>query len=223
MIGELVDIRMLNGQILAIQQNPISSKVVEETIKTIPYKGQGLKIDDEVENARIPAIAQTFYQYVFLFGVPSPEELFHLYLKQHFNVSDSLCQLKSTSKSYSIKGLKARIYRSYPSLIRDFHFYLLCYESKLFEKVYYSLNADFKEGVDVRVTYKGKNIAVALFVETKRSQSYKKKKYNRHKQLTIPEVCITINPFDKANYVGDYALYQTSHIQQLVEQIQKTA
>lgn len=221
MIGELVDVRMLNGQMLAILNNPISAKDVENTILHIPYKGQGLQKDEKVEKAKLPSIAEAFYQYVFMFGVPTPEELITAYVKKHFHQKDALVELRTNSETYTLDGIKARVFRTYPSLIRDFHFYLLCYESKAFDKVYYSLESDFKQGIDVRVTKNGVHYAVALFVQTKRSKEFKQKKYGRHQALTMQEVCIEINPFDRTNYIGDYALYQPSHVKSLQQQIQQ--
>lgn len=220
LIGKLIDIRMLNGQMLAIKTNLITSKEVEQTINSIRYHGEGLIKDEAVENAKLPSIAQTFYEYLFVYGIPTPEQLIEAYLRKHFILTGNYCKLPNSSSLYLIDGVKARVYRTYPSLLRDFHFYLLCCESNLFEKVYYSLKSDIYEGIDLRVTYQGQLFAVALFVQTPRSKSYKQKKYFRHQPLNIPEICLEIDPFDKQNYVGDFALYQPSHVQLLLERIQ---
>lgn len=220
MIGQLIDIRMLNGQMLIIKTNPITSKEVEQSIRSIRYQGQGLQKDEAVENAKLPSIAQTFYEHLFVYGIPTPEQLIETYLRKYFLLTEKHCKLPNSSSLYSIEGVKARVYRTYPSLLRDFHFYLLCCESNLFEKVYYSLESDLREGIDLRVTYQGQHFAVALFVQTPRSKSYKQKKYFRHQPLNIPEICLEIDPFDKQNYVGDFALYQPSHVQLLLERIQ---
>lgn len=219
MIGSLVDVRMLDGQMLAIVNNPLTSKELEKVISTIPYKGQRRQKDEAVENAKLPSIAESFYQHIFIFGIPTPEDLIDFYLKKHFSIDNSSCTLRTTSQTFTLEGVKARIYRAYPSLIRDFHFYLLCDESKVFQKVYYSLESDLKKGIDVRVTSNNTHYAVALFVETKRSNMYKKKKYSRHDALKMPEICITIDPFDKSSYVGDYALYSTAHVENLAKKI----
>ena len=82
----------------------------------------------------------------------------------------------------------------------------------------YSFDRD-RKGIDLLVEYKGQAFGIALFVNTPRSKSFKQKKYGRHQELTIPEICVTINPFDKSLYVGDYALYQQSHIEQMIAEM----
>lgn len=127
--------------------------------------------------------------------------------------------LKEATNIFLKAGVEGRIYRTYPSLIRVYHFFLSCQEMNRFDDVFYSFRRD-QDGVDTVIKYKGQNFAIALFVDTPRSRSYKKKKYNRHKALDIPEICVMINPFDKSTYVGDYALYQDYHLYNMVKEME---
>ena len=55
--------------------------------------------------------------------------------------------------SYNLNALKARILRTYPSLLRDFHFYLMLKECNSFDKVTYSCADDIK-GTDITIVHK---------------------------------------------------------------------
>ena len=64
--------------------------------------------------------------------------------------------------SYNLNALKARILRTYPSLLRDFHFYLMLKECNSFDKVTYSCADDIK-GTDITIVHKNKK--TTLFSE----------------------------------------------------------
>ena len=61
--------------------------------------------------------------------------------------------------SYNLNALKARILRTYPSLLRDFHFYLMLKECNSFDKVTYSCADDIK-GTDITIVHKSKKYVV---------------------------------------------------------------
>lgn len=206
---------------IKVQEVNFDIDSIEHQIKKMRYNGNGLIKDISVENAKLPSIAEVFYEKIFLREIPSPEKLYREYLSKHFSKEDNgRYRLNNTNKAYDEKGIKARVYRAYPSLLRDFHFYILCYSSGLFESVEYSFLVDTREGIDLFVTYKGNRFAISLFVNTRRSLEYKKKKYKRHDYSNLKEICISINPFDRKSYVGDYALYGESHLQEMIREME---
>lgn len=218
----MLNIKMVNNQIVKVQEANFDLKKIEDRISVMSYKGNGLIKDLEVEHSRLPSIAGIFYEKIFLREIPSPDTLYNEYINKYFKIeSNGKCRLISDNKVYNEEGVKARVFRTYPSLLRDFHFYILCYDSKLFDKVEYSFLTDIKEGIDLMIEYKGVNFAISLFVDTKRSKEYKKKKYKRHDYSNFKEICIAINPFDRKNYIGDYALYRKHHIQEMLLEMNK--
>ncbi|BBW98993.1 hypothetical protein [Geobacillus subterraneus] len=199
----------------------ITKRVLEGFLRSISYRGEGWVCDPEVEQAQLPPIAKTFYE-LMATQLPKPEEVMKYYLLEHFWFSKQdphRIFFESEQKWYSTKGVLARIYRTYPSLMRDFHFFLLCSEYGEFDRVRYSLRQDVSLGVDLLVSYQGQDYAVSLYVDTKRGTSFKKKKYRRHKRLTIPEICLPIDPFDEKRRVGQFALYQANDLELLLRQI----
>lgn len=218
----MIDIQIVNNKIMKVQEVKFNLKEIEKQISKMKYRGNGLVKDDKVENAKLPSIAKIFYENIFLKKIPSPEKLFKEYLSRHFiKETNNIYKLKNTNESYRKEGIKGRVYRAYPSLLRDFHFYILCYNSGLFENVEYSFLTDTQKGVDLFITYKGTKFAISLFVNTNRSLKYKKKKYKRHNYTDLKEICISINPFDKKNYIGDFALYQDYHIKYMIGEMEK--
>lgn len=200
----------------------LTKRVVEGFLKSISYRGEGWVCDQEVERAQLPPIAKTFYELIATKKLPKPEEVMKHYLLEHFWFSKSdphRIFFESEQKWYSTRGVLARIYRTYPSLMRDFHFFLLCNECGEFERVRYSLRQDVFHGIDLLVSHQGQDYAVSLYVDTKRGTSFKKKKYRRHRSLSVPEICLPIDPFDEKRRVGQFTLYQAKDIEQLLLQI----
>lgn len=214
-----IDFQMSKDKIILIHEQKYTKEKLEKALLNIKYKGRGKIKDLHVENGRIPSIAKTFYLTLFHYGLPSPEQLINMYfLKHKAHETEHTIKFKGSNQYFSKTGVEGRIYRTYPSLIRDYHFFLSCKEMNEFDDVFYSFRRD-QDGVDTVIKYKGQEFAIALFVDTPRSRSYKKKKYNRHETLDIPEICITINPFDKSTYIGDYALYQKYHIDNMIKEM----
>ena len=64
------------------------------------------------------------------------------------------------------------MYRTYTFLLRDYHLYLLCLESKWFDSVEYSLATDLKKGVDLVVGKAGKIWNLKLHSGSERANEY---------------------------------------------------
>ena len=68
-------------------------------------------------------------------------------------------------KKYKKEALIVRILRTYPSLIRDFHFYLLLMEDGYFQDVIYFCKIDIK-GNDIVIRCNNNEYVLSLFVDT---------------------------------------------------------
>lgn len=221
-IDDVIDYRFVNNEVIEVKKISLSSRKIESIVTEIPYHGNKLIKDMIVENSRLPSIAKVFYHMVYQNQFPTPEQLFIAYFQCYFEKeNEQYCHLLQQSQSLSIDGIKARVFRAYPSLLRDFHFYLKCNESQQFESVLYSLDNDTKNGIDISIQYGGIIYYISLMVNTKRSMDFKSKKYQRHLYDLEKEILIPIDPFDRRFYIGDYALYHDQHIDYLIEQIKK--
>lgn len=218
----ILNVEMYNKHIRQTKALALSAGDLENRIKDYPYEGEGLVRDEKVEAGKLPPYILTFYSMLFQYGtIPSPQDL----MEQHF-AQEHFCYLpdgqievtfEGKTDIYSFDGMIARLQRSYPSLIRDLHFYLMACESGLFDSVRYSFQKDYYEKIDIQVLLKDKWYNVGLCLGTKRSLWYKFKKQFRHRNQA--KVIYVELHEDEAKRCGDYNLYTLEHIQQLYRRI----
>ena len=152
--------------------------------------------------------------------VPSAEDLVDAYIKQHYFLvegNDVTVSYNGRRTSVNYEGLKARILRTYPSIIRDLHFYLLANESGLFQAVRYSFVDDFQKGIYTKILFNNRWFSIALMQNTARSIYFRNQKYRRHSDRgDIVNIELDRN---ECKLCGDYFLYTENHINQLVSQL----
>ena len=224
--NNIIDIKFYNNETYLLKKNSITSSKIEKIISKYSYSGEKLIKDELVENSKLPPFITIFYKFIFeKDNIPTEEELFNYYLISYYDtINDKECIIKKSlsdiycNQTLNINGIKARLLRSYPSFIRDFHFYCLCSESNLFSKVVYSLNTDYFDGYDLLIDYKGNRYAVSLFIETNRGNYYKYRKQNRHKYDQYKEIILKINKSECKN-VGRFYLYTPEHVKNLLDSL----
>ncbi|MBI2756215.1 MAG: hypothetical protein HYX52_05835 [Chloroflexi bacterium] len=108
-----------------------------------------------------------------------------------------------------LPGLMARVYRMYPSLVREHHLYLLLEEHGRFDLVLRERKLD-ANGVDYLVLQDGRAYGVQAYVDTPRSRMFRTRKRTRHKALgqTI-ELPLDMEGAEK---VGPFAVYGHQHL-----------
>src|SRR5688572_22442478 len=125
-----LDLRLSDGQAHIIKKLNISADLVKNSLTEVDYS-PGLYREfksDNVESARLPPFALLFYRHVINHNkVPSAEIFLQEVLSAYFEQKDvyffNRIDGYDKSQPYESQSLKGRIYRTYPSLIRDFHFY----------------------------------------------------------------------------------------------------
>lgn len=229
--GDVVDIELANDRIRLCKKFSLTAAEAEEKIVAMSYGGNTLLRDEACEKAFLPPLITVFYNCVFLKNeLPTESELIVSYLETYFDrCSESELLLKknyipvgrSLPLPLSEAGIRARMLRAYPSLIRDFHFFLLCRESGYFEEVKYSVKADYFKGYDLVVKYAGYYFYVKLYVATHRGEYYKNRKYGRRvyeNPANIIELMIDLN---KKKKKGHFYLYDQDDVRTLLEQCQQ--
>lgn len=213
----ITDIELKGDQISVSRSFDISVREAEEQIAKLNYSGVGLSKDPNVENAKLPPFALAFYYHLFSQrSVPTEEELFDRYIS--FSGKREEDEVVIEGKRYAVEGLRARILRTFPSLIRDFHFYLLLKESKRFDSVGYSLIKDYYDGLDLSVSHSDHTYHLSVFVQTKRSAEFKRKKYARHDYSGVKEITISL-AFESLKKLGRIYVCTQNHIQYVLDQI----
>lgn len=151
-------------------RTPVTEQLFD-SLKDIAYKP--ISDPDRLsDREKLNPIVLPFYLFTFLYQrLPTPEEFFKQY---------QICYQRDAYKLGSIgevpdEMIRARLYRAYPSLIRDIHFYFMCSEDDRFDDVKYSTEVD-KQGVDLIVSKGGKRFAVRLHNNSEAASNWAKTK-----------------------------------------------
>ena len=187
---------------------PITEQLFE-SLKDIAYK----PINDPgrlSDRERLNPIVTPFYLFIILHQrLPSPEELFRQY---------QLCYARDIYKLGSVSEaeddvIKARLYRAYPSLIRDIHFYFLCSNDPRFNEVKYSTEVDI-QGVDLIVSRGGKRFAVRLHNNSEAASNWAKTKEVAGDFSAVIDIVL-----DNPNRIGCFNLYTEQSLDYLAAAI----
>lgn len=219
---EIKDIKFMNNEVFLLKNAGITLEQCIDQIRDIKYDAYydpyRYEKDDTVENTQFPPIIFAFYSFVFYKQkIPTPEEL----VKNYFSINEKEIAVFNDGiifrgREYKKDALIARVLRTYPSLIRDFHFYLLLVRENCFDKVIYSCKTDI-EGKDIIVKHKGKEYQISLFVKTRRSNFFKQIK-NKFRHKYSGEIQIPLD-LDRIEKTGDFFLYSEQHIDTLKKHI----
>ncbi len=219
----ILNVEMYNDHIRQTKELTLSSAQIENKVKHYEYKGEKRVVDNQVENMLLPPIALVFYGLLYVYDdVPSPDDLLDEYFRQPYfaYIPDNKVEVTYNDcvELCNIESVTARVLRTYPSLLRDLHFYILAKESNCFDAVRYSFKKDYEEKIDVQIMHKGKWHNVGLLLNSKRSLWYKFKKQFRHKPTDV--LYVELDKTD-CKMCGDYMLYTEKHIQQLHKKIKQ--
>lgn len=230
--GDIVDIELSDDRIRLCKRLTLTAAEAEKKIAAMTYGGNTLVRDEACEKAFLPPLVTVFYKYVFLMNVlPDESQLMAAYIEACFDRHSELELLpkkiyvpaeRSVPLPLSEAGIRARMLRAYPSLIRDFHFFLLCRESGLFEEVKYSVRIDYFEGYDLVVRYNGVYFYIKLYVSTYRGEYFKNAKHRRREyggKARSIELTIDLNKRQKK---GNFFLYDGEDVRKLFEQCKQS-
>lgn len=217
-----MEIEFKNSSVRMTKAQILTSKEVEEQIRTYNYsdiyeavKGASAGKNSLAESIHFPPINIVFYAYIFLEGkVPSPIELigsYYGYYKNELILDGDI--VKYAGDSIKKIDIDARLLRTYPSLVRDIHFYLLLVESEIFDEVRYSTTADLK-GKDIIVKLGDKTAAISLMVGTNRSRKYKRIKNAYRHSYDLPEIVLQLD-LSSAAACGDFLIYRESDVHEI--------
>lgn len=201
-----------DGTVLT-QPLPMSLTQCEANISKIRYYAKQNALDEKgVESTEWPPIVYPFYQILLSeHRIPFVHVLLDAYYKTYADqITISEEQVYFQGKLFLKKDVDGRILRTYPSLIRDFHFYLMLLEDGCFEELIYSCRADI-DGKDVIVRNNDFEYQISLYVNTKRSREYKKKK-NEYRHKYGVEIQLPLN-MRTARKCGDIYLYRPTDVE----------
>ncbi len=212
------EIRFFNDEVFLLRKSILSSQKIEEVLKGIRYSGQKRTIHSNIENSNIPYFAHSFYYFIYINDIiPNENQLIETY-KSINNIVQDEDFLIIENQKVNKNGVINRLLRSYPSLVRDFHFFKLCQESKKFDSVKYSLKKDVFEGTDLIIEQAGKIFCVSIFTKTKRAKYFKgiknQKRHDYNQCYAQIELPIDLNS-PSIKRVSNFLLLSNEHIEEL--------
>lgn len=189
----------------------ITSKEIEEQIVDYTLSFPQIR-DMRIEAAtNAPLFLYSFYGTLLDSNkILTQEELWEDYKERAKNWIS-----KSGMDESRLKALRARLFRAYPSFVRDIHFAKILEESKVFDLVYYNENVDTHYGSDIIIRYKSKLYCISLYIKTDRADNWREVKSKRHKlQDGYTYVELPIN-LDKSKKCGEFFLYSKDDVLRL--------
>ncbi|MCL1932409.1 MAG: hypothetical protein FWF53_01145 [Candidatus Azobacteroides sp.] len=167
---------------------------------------------------KLPMFVPPFYGYIkSRNSVPKQDDYWRFYVSENKDYLTSL-NLSKEEKT----GVRARVFRAYPSLVRDLHFGLYIKGNHFFRSVFYNEFLDIEYGIDLVVeNINGVKIGLNLFAETKAAKEARTIKKRRPKK-SVNFDCYDIPiDFTGSKRCGDFFLYSEREIKTIVEKIQK--
>jgi hypothetical protein len=209
----ILDLNDYKGNMLDVIK--LTSDQISEMIKDFTFTNLKEYKNDEIEKHNdFSRFIDIFYKYVYKHNtIPTQEEFFDIYMAE--NKVELNTMFKSHNWGVAEKlGLKHRIYKIYPSFIRDLHasFFLKEKITKYFDdkriKVIYNRELDNKENIDILVAKDDKYFGLKLMTSTRNANKYKNEKFDRHNEpfenVEYIELPLSFNTCPKS---GDIFLY----------------
>ena len=164
---------------------------------------------------KFPMFVNAFYDYIIKYStIPAQQPFFDYYLSFNKAFFD-----EKNFDAAILDGLKARVFRTYPSLVRDVYFNKYVKENLLDINVIYNITLDISEGIDLMIEAGTIFYAVNLYTRTSRACDARNIKQNRHQPF------VNVNyidlPVDLNNNLrcGDFFLYGCSEFASIKKHI----
>lgn len=170
--------------------------------------------DNDVEFARgFPNMMLTLWTYIIVNrAFPTQKQFADYFVTAHAGAIRGL----------NIESVKARVLRTYPSIMRDVHFYSLVKESGIFKSVTYDAYKDTQRGIDLVVGMGSQEYNICCYVATRRSQEFRnEKKTNRH--AVAPNTIELALDLNGGRDVNGWKFFDTIHIHNMQTEIMNYA
>ena len=184
-----------------------------------PYKLVFLpERNNEVEwKLKLPMFVDAFYSYVIENqSIPNQQLFFEYYIRYNYEFFTKL------NRSDLNSGIRARAYRTYPSLVRDIYFNKYI-EEKLCTRcnIIYNTKLDIEEGIDLMIITSKSNYAISFFTKTKNAYIGRAVKVNRHTLFSNVRYIEMPIDFKGSLSVGDFFLYGEKEYKELYKELSK--
>lgn len=207
-----------------------ASKLESEIRKqSLDFGNKNAKHMNEVDNHRPPTTFVDFFYQKDGYGFPSNSDGYYSPpTQEEFALGFFFTHQKEGAAKFGDEYKEAwerRARVTYPSLVRDLHFFFLLseYNDKhgVFDRVDYDPQMDITKGVDAIVEAGDTTYYINLYVNTSKSRKFvEQKKSHRHPANNAVELHLTVSRNDSRNKnVGDFWLYSEQHIEDMIDEM----
>ena len=192
-----------------------SNKMIFFPVRSFLAERYSPKIKDEKNNY---TFVHVFYNYIINnHKIPNQEEFYN---EVHNVFSDDENYISLQERDGFIDGFKARVYRTYPSLVRDLYLNKLLSENGY--NVIYNIELDVKKKIDTLLIIDDKYYGIGMFVDTTRSRERRKDKLSKLDKFdNVEYVDLPIIIDEHCETVGEIWLYTKYHIEKLMGVLKK--
>jgi hypothetical protein len=190
-------------------------ETIENKIQNYELNFSNIKNDIVEWKMKFPMFLNSFYKKIYQSNtIPTQTEFWADYLMDNLPFFE-----KNKYGEDIMNALKARAFRTYPSLVRDLHFMHYVKENINESKVIYNRKLDINEGIDLLIVRDNLNYGINLFTATSRSFEGRSKKENRHKKYDNINY-INLPVHFKGSYVcGKFFLYKEDEYGNLLNEL----
>ena len=181
----------------------LSSNDVFKIIEPFQLNFPQTRIQSVEWGIKFPMFVTAFYDYVIKRKtVPCQQAFYDYYLLFNKPFFD-----EKKFDSIILDGLKARVYRTYPSLVRDLYFNKYAGENLPEANVRYNITLDVAEGIDLMIEIDNSFYAINLYADTSRAYDARNKKQHRHTSFhNVKYIEFPVN-FNGSLKCGNFFLY----------------
>lgn len=182
--------------------------------------------DHDVEwKIDFPIFVDAFYKFVYTYRrVPAQDEYFDYYLQVNSGYFETKIWegRKVLDTARLMICLRARVYRMYPSLVRDLHFVYYAHENMIDCNILYNRKLDTQYGIDVLIERNKELFACCLYTDTARANMTRNGKKQR--SVSFDNVTYVEMPLDMhtADRCGKFYLYGDEQIEYVRYIMEKT-
>ena len=194
----------------------LNSAEISNIIKNQHLKFYDIRNEDVEWKLKLPMFAKSFYKFVYFKNdIPTQEDFFEYYVNDNYNYFK-----ENNFNDEIMVAIKARAFRTLPSLIRDIHFNKYVENKMKKFNVLYSLDLDINDGIDLLLYNNEKMYAINLYTNTRNAKIGREcKKYRHEKFNNVEYIELPVN-LDETHKLGNFYLYGETEYNNLIKIIE---
>lgn len=195
-----------------LDHSELTSTDVCNSIKNYSLEFLQIRNNEAEWEIGFPIFLTPFYKYVYQNKrVIEQRQFYEYYMSENKDFFD-----KNKFSDDILNGLKARIYRTYPSLVRDLHFSAFLKENFKDATVIYNRKLDVEEGIDLLIVHDNNYWGINLYTNTRRAHIGRAKKETRHSKFeNVTYVELPVD-FKGSQQCGSFFLYGEKEYQEIL-------